>query len=153
MLTVGTDSYVTLAEAELLVTDYHASADPKRVLWTALSNADKEAYLRQGLASLEELVLVGTKISSTQTLQFPRNISEYEVISMDVPTAVKRAQVELALQALQGVPERVQLQRQGVSSASVGHASESYTGARTLMESPESYSLMKPYLAGGLRIV
>ena len=45
-LMVGVDSYVTLSEAEQLITDNHLSTSDIVVKWNTLSNSDKEVMLR-----------------------------------------------------------------------------------------------------------
>ena len=47
MLTIGKDSYVTLEEAEKLISENFISTDDVYVFWRELSDQDKEALLRQ----------------------------------------------------------------------------------------------------------
>ena len=70
MLEVGTNSYVTLEEAELIIAGMF-NADE----WTALTDSQKEKALKTAVfQGLDLLTLKGTKLDeSTQVLEFPRS--------------------------------------------------------------------------------
>jgi hypothetical protein len=91
MLTVGTNSYVTLAEADAYIESTYRSTDNLRVLWEALEDSDREVLLKQSMQEIEKLVLVGWKYDRySQVLQFPRN-------SNVIQNEVKEAQIENAI--------------------------------------------------------
>lgn len=190
MLTVGTDTYVTLDEANTYVDDNYVNSDEEKVAWTALCTTDKEIYLKRATKKIDIQRLAGIKAVDTQTLEFPRalhsdyldkyfiysnrckyltNKTCYDVdetviqndtwiIESDVSQNVKDAQVEEALALItQGAQanKRLQLQRQGVKSFSLGDLSESYgSGIRTVntLTSTLAQELLKDYLNGGVEI-
>ena len=161
-LTVGTDTYITAADALAYVTAYYASADAKAIAWLGLSTQDREARLRQAARTVDAQPLTGIKITPTQLMAFPRlDYTEYrgdiavEALSATVPEAVKQAQVEIALTLAQGLPMRARLQREGVKSYSIGKASETFDRAESgfrKIPSPEARELLRPYLAGAVSI-
>lgn len=148
--------YVTVTEADERIATLLLSNDPQRSAWQGLSDGDKAVYLSMALARLESLVLAGRKAEVGQALQFPRHGQE------DVPEQVKEAQVFEAC-ALIGTHEetarRAQLRAQGVSGFTVGSLSETFTGASTsawgvlgAFASLRAQQLLRPYIAGGVRI-
>lgn len=74
-LTVGVDSYVTLEEAELYITNNYVSNSKVKEKWNGLSNADKEALLRASCKSLNAIRYDGVKLRVSQPLAFPRKIT------------------------------------------------------------------------------
>jgi hypothetical protein len=168
-LVVGTDSYISQADATAYVTANYASSTPQKIAWTALSSDDKDAWLRRARQAIDQMILVGIKAYQTQTLAFPRAIlatsynypptgyvwrgADY-IVQTAVPTEVTQAQVEEALALAVGVPKRLQLRRQGVRSYRLGNLSESYSGGAGLtgLVSDAAYQLLRPFLAGGVPI-
>lgn len=73
-LSVGTDSYVTLAEAEELISSYFTSSDGTRKVWNNTSSADKEVALRKSCRAINNLEksFSGRRKNSGQTMAFPR---------------------------------------------------------------------------------
>lgn len=168
-LTVGTDTYIDLEDAEAYIVDYHLSTDKLVTAWHGIVDDDKEVLLRLAAKKIDCLALVGSKASTAQTMEFPRAVyTEYDFerievaytylddsyyIQPAVPDNVKYAQVEIALQLAYGIPERVSMQMQGVKSFSLGKLSESYSGGyNSLTISPEAADLLAPYLARSVRI-
>lgn len=97
-LTVGTDSYCTLAEAET----YMGTLTFKSA-WTG-TDAAKEAVLKQAARLLDTLRWKGVRTSSTQAMQWPRegvlDRDGYYVENDAYPTQIKNAQAELALRLI-----------------------------------------------------
>ena len=167
-LTVGTDSYLLLADADTYLSANYASTDAKMIVWTALTDANCEAYLRKATKTIDRQPLAGFKSTLSQTLEFPRTLyTEYAselynnsaIIGDEnwytqpaVPDAVKYAECEIALELAQGIPARMGLQRQGVKSFSLGNLSESYAGKQNNIISQEAKELLAPYINGGVRI-
>jgi hypothetical protein len=93
---VGTDSYVTVAEADA----YHL-ASIHGANWTAAVNLTKEQALLTATRMLERQEWVGTKTSPVQALDWPRTGVTYPdgtpVPSATVPQFIKDAECELAL--------------------------------------------------------
>lgn len=147
MLTVGTDSYVTLTEADEIVRLLSESPQAKDG-WFNLSDSDKECKLRNACYRIESMRYLMYKHSIHQSLQFPRGTTA------TVPERVKQAQVLEAMQSLDtAAAKRRELQAQGVKSVSIGNTSESYSDGGSsasygTLTSREAYTLLKPYLLG-----
>ncbi|WP_461366953.1 DnaT-like ssDNA-binding protein [Candidatus Darwinibacter acetoxidans] len=140
---VGTDSYVTLAEAE----DYfdgklHTSE------WDNAGDADKEKALRQATKEIDRQLLKGRKATDTQELAFPRHPDT------EVPEVVKEACCEEALALLErGNSQRRKLQQEGVQSFALGNMSETYAaGTGKGLLSQEAKELLQPWLLGAVNI-
>ena len=166
-ITVNTDTYISLADAELYLAANYITTDAKYVAWLALSDGNKEILLRQAAKTIDRQPLQGYKYLDTQTMEFPRYLY-HDSRGEDTlhplprtngwysdgttPEAVKAAQCEIALQMTQGKSERAELQRQGVKSFSIGGLSESFTGTQNSIESYEARVLLAPYIGGGFRV-
>ena len=88
MINVPQDSYVTVAEADA----YHAIR-PSANAWAALSEPDKEQRLVAASDYLDsQYIFNGKKTDENQPREFPRNGAT------EIPTAIKKAVFELALQ-------------------------------------------------------
>jgi len=126
-ITIGTDSYTTVAEADSYFADTFKNAE-----WTALDAPTKEICLKMACRKMETLHFTGNKTISTQLLEFPRHYSSksFTVTISNVydgtPQDVKNAQSELALWLYQNKNNQVlNLQRMSIKSMSMGN--ESYT--------------------------
>ena len=88
MINVPQDSYVTVAEAD----EYNAIR-PSNSTWAALSDSEKEQRLVAASDYLDsQYIFMGKKTDPNQSREFPRNGST------EIPTAIKKAVFELALQ-------------------------------------------------------
>lgn len=168
-ITVDTDTYISLADANTYVTTNYVSTSAEAVAWTALSDANKEIYLKKATKKIDRQPLRGIKSVSTQTLEFPRaiwsetNREDYPVLHLyfdtnwyvqtETPQEVKDAQVEEALALAVGIDKRTELQRAGVKSFTLGKLSEQYgSPGNTQLLSHEAKELLLQYLAGSVRI-
>ena len=119
------ESYVTVAEADTYWS-YRNNGT-----WAAAAPAAKEAALREATQFLDgSYKWAGSLVSSAQKLLWPRVVgidrSGREISSTSIPSAIKSAQCELALEALGG-RLMASLERGGaVASESVGALSVSY---------------------------
>lgn len=98
-LTVGTDTYVTLADAETYATEHFIGDD--KTTWDGASDADKEAALRQATQYIDAKFhdrFVGFIQSTAQALEWPRAsaVDRSGRSLTGTPDAVKDATVELA---------------------------------------------------------
>jgi len=168
-LVVGTDTFITLEGADAYFVANYLSTSAELAAWSALSTADKEVLLRKACQSLNRMPLGGIRASQLQTLEFPRAYlattyttpptgynwlgADY-VVQVSVPEAVLQAQAEEALALAVGVPERLQLRKQGVRSFRLGNLSETYSGGAGLtgLVSEVAYGLLRPFLAGGFPV-
>ena len=169
-LTVGTNTYISAVDAETYF-DTRLFAD----VWTAASADDKARAVIMATKKIDRLTLEGAKKTTTQGLEFPRCYS-YDTRNLpgdsgfasfpddgwyceqDVPQAVLDAVCEeaLALLASGNDPRRV-MQRAGVKSFTLGSLSESFydnagTTKAAALISQEAKELMKPFIAGAVRI-
>lgn len=105
-LAVGTNSYVTLAEAETYVSSERLpNMRPTSVNWDELTDAQKNRALIMAAQRFEEVKWAGKKVEVDQAMAWPRyvtaNCGFYEKYESDeeieAPADVKMAQVEEAL--------------------------------------------------------
>lgn len=74
-LDLNTDSYVSVSEADEIVTNYFTSTNAVRVKWEDLENSDKEALLRASCRAINSLKLEGVRLYPGQVQEFPRRKS------------------------------------------------------------------------------
>lgn len=74
-ITVGTDTYITILEADAYLESTRLSTDAQLIVWAALSDGDKEIMLRNSTYAIERIKFTGKKNDSDQTLAFPRDIA------------------------------------------------------------------------------
>lgn len=160
-ITVGTDSYIELADCTAYMT-----ARLYSTAWDDAVDADREAALKMATRAIDRLVLRGVKKDTDQVLQFPRcylvdprfrvrtmREAEFDEVhrtgylcDVDTPQVVLDAVCEEALALLdRGNSSRYRLQADGVESFSVGSLSESYRGGRPQLISFEAREFMRPY--------
>lgn len=145
MLILGENTYISAEEAGEFL-----KGEPRAERWEALSSEEKEGFLKRAARHVNSLWYSGWRRAPCQVMEFPRNGSK------TVPEAVKLAQAleALALSDTQAASRR-QLQEQGVTSISLGKASESYgtnAGGGDLASS-EALRLLRPYLLGSAVMV
>lgn len=177
-LTVATNTYVTLDEAETYMAGRLGTT-----AWDEATEADRAASLLMATRALDGLSFRGRKYDIDQTLEFPRaywaagsktgifseeneRYSTFNTITgywydadAGVPQRVKDAECEeaLALLVSGGEEDRSSLMRQGVKAVSFSSFSETYSDAavsrsRTGLKSVEAMALMRPYIAGNAAV-
>lgn len=168
-LTVGTDTYISLADCESYLAGQYIVTDTKYSAWLFLTSADREILLRKAARLIDRQPLQGYKYLTNQAMAFPRFLyTEYDMSEADlhpllrangfycdgsVPDEIKYAQCEIAVQMTQASSERMEMQRQGVKSFSLGSLSETYSGVKNGgIDSYEAIQLLAPYAGGGFRI-
>jgi hypothetical protein len=176
-LTVGTDSYISVTDADTYFSGV-LYPDP----WTTTDNATKEKALRLATRRIDSLMIRGVKADPEQTLEFPRALYSHSttyqntyldnplsnhsirrlpgwVAETEVDNAVLNAVCEEALALIKNGSEankREELQRQGVTSFSLGNLSETFSGGSTRsfkLLSSTAMQLMSKYTNGGAVIV
>lgn len=174
-ITVGTDTYISLADADTYIAANYASTDTQRVAWEALSDADKEVYLRKATQAIDSLRIQGAKYDLTQALQFPRDHAlawpvrrEYMGVwppydaSGALPTEVISAQVEEALELASpsAASDKLTQTTRGVSEFSIGHFSAKVVVKDTANLTPETVlasikaqQLIQRFVSGGYALV
>lgn len=141
------NSFVTVAETDA----YHLAR--LNAKWAALGNAAKEAALIKSTDYLEATYGAswkGERASDTQALGWPRMyvfVDGYEMAYDEIPVAVQRAQMELALKASSSVlleDEGQSVKREKVDILEVEYQSGSASGTRYSLVS----RLLAPYTTG-----
>lgn len=171
-LIVGTNSYISLTDAESYFTE--------RLYSDAWNNApadDKAKALIMATKKIDRQPITGRKAVFDQVLEFPRSIYSYNknylvnsyfitqeghkyisnsqgwMTEDSVSDNVKNAVCEEALALLEyGNNKRIKLQRQGVKSFNLGSMSESYSGSTIRLLSQEAKEFLQPYIAGSVEI-
>jgi len=169
-LVVGTDTYISVADATTYIAANYTTTETEYTTWAALSETNKDVYMKRACRKIERQKYQGIKAVYTQTLEFPRALrtdyrrEEYPalnillnndwVIQSAVPNNVKYAQIEEAIAMAQGTPDRVKIQREGVKSFRLGNLSESYSGSseKYSLISDEAKNLLSDYLIGSIAI-
>lgn len=160
VIEVGENSYIDIDNADAyFAIRYGAEA------WAELSNEVKDKLLITATQRIDRLPLKGRKYVYTQTLNFPRYLdycyfNEQSYIgsltnSGIIPTEVEKATCEEAFALLNTEAiKRQELQRQGVSSFSIGKLSESYSGSKSLsfLVSQDAKDLLKSWIMGKVKI-
>ncbi len=156
-MTVGTDTYVSVAAADAYITSHYRGNNANRVRWMTLSDEDKVILLVAACAEMDTLPYQGRKASHDQQLAFPRLPLQYGR-SQEPPVDIKAAQIELALWLSDddkhaSAEQRQALQAQGVDSFSLGDLSETYAaGSKSnhpALLCPKAARLLARYLSGG----
>lgn len=143
-LTVGTNTYISLADAETYAERLYG---PRRTAWDAATDATKNSLLAQACLDIDSVMWRGNKTASDQTLEFPR---DGEATTDDSYTKIEEAQVEQALWLLTYNQERREaIAGQGVRSVSVGGISESYPGGTLPRLCQRARELLRAYLMVG----
>lgn len=168
MVTVGTDSYVTVEEADAYIAEHFLPTDEQRKIWEKAGN-DKEIALRRACAALDSLMYRGVKYSISQTLAFPRYFGENYIradgtiyfpnINPEVPRTVKAAQIEEALEIISPTEatEDKDIRNNPVQSYSIGHLSETFEkvavgSLQFTLASVRAQELIRPYTGGGYEV-
>lgn len=97
-LVVGENSFISVAEADNIISDTYISISDERKFWDGLSTEDKSTLLIDATSKLnnEHWMWIGVPLNSDQSLVFPRQDNEnYDTINID--NAFKRGLCELAL--------------------------------------------------------
>lgn len=153
-LYVGTNSFVTLGEAEQYFAD-KLYADE----WHNADDITKEKALKEACRRISRLAFKGEKADEAQLLAFPRKMPMFNRIGVigfstdtGIPEEVKQAQCEEALALLRyGNSARTKAQEQNVVRVSFGEVSEEYRASLKLL-SKEALELLRPYIAGAVVI-
>jgi len=159
MLTLGVDSYVTLAEADSYVENNYMSTSNEMETWSGLQDSDKEVVLRQSCLSLNNLKYTGSKQRNGQKLAFPRmqrygvgpgvattlfvsQFTDNSLVDQGGSTneqrtgisVAKDAQIENAIAYVQLKPKAIQDTRErrlsGLTSKRAGSIAETYDNKR-----------------------
>lgn len=141
-----TTSYVDVAEAN----EYFAERLESDAWTAAASVSGKQlASLKQATRMINQLNFVGRKAEDIQENEFPRDDET------TIPREVKMATCEIAIALLRKVSLQTTSQTVGLTSKSVGDASQSFADSTAGMSifsiagntnSMEAYRLLRPWL-------
>lgn len=146
--------------------------------WTTTNATTKAKALKMATKKIDSLMLIGRKVNPNQPLEFPRSIYSHMngycrinsipssrfippcwIDETEISQNVKEATCEEALSILKNgaqAQKRSELQRQGVTSFSLGSLSESYSssyGNPNKLLSSTSAQLLARYLGGSRPIL
>lgn len=175
MITVGVDTYITVADATTYILANYPSTDARVAAWGALEDQDKEVYLRRACSALNGLPYHGMTYTALQPLAFPRYVYPDGVMAYrnliaplsyiypelaDVPQEIIAAQVEEAfeLAAPSADSEKYDAINGPVQSYTIGHLSETYKSVAVednvdaALRSGKAKRLVWPFLGGGYDI-
>lgn len=149
--------YVEREEVSNYLAQYYLPGSPEAIRWSALSDNEKDVYLRKALVQIEALPYTGFKTERNQVLEFPRNGDS------TIDSRVKYAQIEYALALTdtlfqKEMQQRLMLQKQGIKSFKLGDLSESYVngagrGVFPISATPHSVLVyLNTWLMGGFDI-
>ena len=169
MLTVGTDTFVSIDDANTYISEYYMSNSDKYKAWSQLSNDDKEICLREACQELSVLPYRGVVYEAFQPLPFPRFMGDAWVMAyreliapeailypemQEIPQSIISAQIEEALELIcPSSDTEAFLARNGaVDSYTIGHLSEHYSkdasATESVIRSLKAQELLKPFIGG-----
>jgi hypothetical protein len=143
-IAVGTNSYISLADAETYVERLYG---PRRDAWDAAATATKNSLLAQATLDIDSQLWRGYKSDEDQALEFPR---DGWATTDDEYTLVEQATVEQALYLLSyGQECREAMAAQGVASASVGGVHETLNPGGPSALAPRARRLLRQWAIYG----
>lgn len=169
MLTVGTDTFVSVADANAYITKYYTPDTDRYQAWNELTTEDKETYLRQACQELCKLNYRGVVYTAFQPLPFPRFMGDDWVMAyreliapeailypemQEIPQDIISAQIEEALElsAPSADTEAFNARNGALDSYTIGHLSEHYKSSVTeteqVLRSVKAQSLVAIYVKG-----
>lgn len=77
MLTIGTDSYVTVGGADSYVEANYLPTDAKATAWSALVTSSKEILLRRAARQIDLLPFPGQRTYPAQSMAWPRTVRRW----------------------------------------------------------------------------
>jgi hypothetical protein len=158
------DSYITIAELDVLVSQIFTSAELLDIGWGQLTSGDKQVYLTRAMLLIESLNYRGVKEEYKQELSFPRLINSSGYYSqMDffpiesliggfihtgIPDNLKKALAHIVVMSIQDTSSsRKKLQRQGVKSLRAGDVAETYIDDASLKVALIDEYIIRLYLS------
>jgi hypothetical protein len=158
VLTVGTDTYISLDDANTLMYRRLNTSS-----WQSASQKDRACALLEACERIDNLIYLGSKFSETQTLQFPRYYkidrngiyNSFRTSTEIVPEEVKKAQCLEAMFLLTGIPNEIQAQRRGIRKIKVNNLEETYSDyyQNIGLYSEDAYSLIEPWIQKTFHII
>lgn len=125
-LTVGTNSYMSLEEANTIVENELLDTDSEYITWNSLSENNKKKLIIKGTCIIDSIPFRGVKynLSRVSNLQWPRLINNEFI---ECPPEVKVALLKQVLRDYTNKnKQETKLQEMGVKSYSINKASISF---------------------------
>lgn len=123
-LVVGGNSYMTLAEAEELISELFISSSDEQKFWVSLADEDKMVIILNGTVTFESLMFLGKKKDVAQSMSFPRILG---TTTIEVDNVLKKGILELSiLSSYTSAKFEYKLRELGIKSYNVEGASISF---------------------------
>jgi hypothetical protein len=144
VLTVGTNTYVSVVDADEFIRTYYLPTEALYVWWNGIDAVDQALYLFRSCKIIEKLPFTGVKYLTTQALQFPRNDES------EVPEEVIEAQILNAY----FLSQPVQSINQNVKKYTIGDLTEEFWSKQNEPNGVgvDAQNLLKEWLYGGYAI-
>lgn len=166
MLTIGVNTYVSVGEVSSYIQNTYGEDSTVFAYWDGLEQGAKEMFLTKSLLQLEALPYVGRRKFKNQVLEFPRTTASCQEelktsMNDEIPTFIKYAQIDNAIAMFniaenQENKQRISLQKNGVSSFSLGDFSETYQGNSISLYNVADQNIItyvNHWLSGGYKVV
>lgn len=154
---VGVDSYAGLEAANEYIELHYSSKDERKGAWDALSEADREVFLRRAAMNVDSAKYAGVKARPGQPLAFPRRFGEGA--DGDTPAAIVAAQIEECFEIACPSNDSIAFEARtsGVKAYSIGRLSETFEspaegGVGAVLVSRRARELIAPYMGGGFNV-
>lgn len=153
------NSYISVEEADAYFEARFLSGEG----WSGLTVDQKAARLLQAAITIDRLQFIGERVSETQALAWPRRSSNeigyYSTLTVlgrqiavdEIPTAIKYAQVELALTIFDEDGEVLGTSSSLVKSESLGKWAISYQRNWLPIECQAAIDYLYPFLVNSTR--
>lgn len=154
MITVGTDSYVSVEDATTYLENYFDTEN-----WSSETEANKEIALKQATRRIDSLNIRFSKYENEQNLEFPRSVN-FECFADTAGEIPLRVEEATAVEALKILDDRANTddtetaQEKGIVSQSIENTSVTYDAdivkkkskERFKLYSKEARAIIDPYL-------
>ena len=153
-ITVGTDSYISIADAQAILDNYFDTDN-----WDSADTTTKEKSLKQATRNIDTLYLLYSKYDDTQALQFPRSVAMQFLNEKlgEIPESVEKA---TTMEALKILDERANadpvelLKAKGIKSQSIKDTSFTFddlalrkkVSRQDSLVSDDARKLLRPYI-------
>lgn len=161
-MTVGIDTYVTVAEADEIVRLLLRPYDELNVFWRVLSEEEKEGYLMRSARQIDSLVFTGRKRNHEQVMQFPRNYERdisknarqaavYNALGLMNADIKSTSDKQLQLFKSLGAVKNLRLDQTSMRTVASAESAEPKEVVIPLA-SATAYDLLKSYMRGSFSI-
>lgn len=135
-LIVGKNSFMTLEEADKIISDNFMDTDNEFIVWDGLSESNKAVLIIKATRPInsEALLYRGKKVDIAQAMEFPRDVSDDSQLSgiydndiLECPDEIKQAIVLMCIDGyLTGQTEEAAMIKKGIQSYKIKDASVTF---------------------------